>query len=783
MQLIFRKFPAGDLPPPGPGEIYIRPDPARVPAGRGVACVVLEHGTGVLVQGSAPAECLVIDASSLHPTFDDMLAATFAQQLLEGRQLPAGCRAFADYAAVVRSGLRPCNLPPEDSIEGIFLAIRNAAGKDVDLTELVAAERFRKDWARMATCLLTAAEQGLNPVTASPFADRPEFMHERAYLVRDREVYRQDVLRGERWLVRLPGGPELSSGLFLRRPTSLFFPYWSRTDRDAPAGGAYLLLAVDWGQGVWMISTDPAQRLPIAPLAAALQTAEAAKDAAGAAADPWYDGNKPEHAGTLVAAPHRGTKLSEREVLQVVKKWAQVRMLRRSRPFRELIWAAVGLVTLTLLVLIYLKPHPAPPSSSRTVLVVTQDGKPVPQSSFQEVFDDQSGSCVGGKVEKRDLEPNASVQLTFEVQPPTREPYDIDRTVRVQLLLRTMSDPPLALSDIKLKFNGGPEQTVAFRFNRNSRDQEIDTEVVTEPVDGAFLGQKSNAFTVSIRSGSASRQRVEIRGEWLPVPTLHVLAVGVSTYPKALGTTPDLPNACEDARALANAFRQQKGTLFHDVEVQELLNENATKKDIVEAIRKLQEEKATVYDVVIVALSGHGKVNKHGQWFFTPSNYDPHDEDSTGLFWIRGLDSYIANFNSDVVLIVDTCHSGALTKNVSLENRFKSGARKGLVVLAASLSTQLAQEDSDWGHGALTLAVLEAMGGEYLYPKPGKPRPTDPPPLPRKDKGPLNLDDLGVYARRRVAQLTGNAQSVIVMPRADFDPQKIAIALPRGARR
>ena len=48
------------------------------------------------------------------------------------------------------------------------------------------------------------------------------------------------------------------------------------------------------------------------------------------------------------------------------------------------------------------------------------------------------------------------------------------------------------------------------------------------------------------------------------------------------------------------------------------------------------------------------------------------------------------------------------------------------------------------------------------------------------DKDSLNLDDLGIYVKKRMAQLTDDKQSVVVTPRADFDPQKIVIARRKG---
>jgi hypothetical protein len=89
------------------------------------------------------------------------------------------------------------------------------------------------------------------------------------------------------------------------------------------------LLAVHWGKGNWVFSTDPVHHLPIKPLAEALQAAEAGHDAARAGRDPWFDGKPFAH--TLVAAPHEGTLLPQEEVLRLVRRWARARPLGANR--------------------------------------------------------------------------------------------------------------------------------------------------------------------------------------------------------------------------------------------------------------------------------------------------------------------------------------------------------------------------------------------------------------------------------------------------------------------
>src|SRR5262249_54070124 len=104
---------------PAPREIHVRADPVQASQDQGIARAVLEHGTRVLLQGPGPAEAIVVDVALTHPTLDDMLAATFIGELLEGKRLPEGCKAFADYAATMRTGLRPADLTPENSLEGV----------------------------------------------------------------------------------------------------------------------------------------------------------------------------------------------------------------------------------------------------------------------------------------------------------------------------------------------------------------------------------------------------------------------------------------------------------------------------------------------------------------------------------------------------------------------------------------------------------------------------------------------------------------------------------------
>jgi hypothetical protein len=179
------------------------------------------------------------------------------------------------------------------------------------------------------------------------FAEGADFARERAFLADDHKLYRQDVLAGERWKVRIPGGPEQASGLiFHRPPRSILWKHWSRSDSGAPIGGAYLFLGLFEEPRHWRFSIDPIQRVSLKPLAERLQKAEAKLDPEAAAQDPWFDGKRFGY--TLIGAPRGGTKLSDAQVLRIVRHWA-----RATRP-RD--WKKPAIAGFAALVIIALLP-------------------------------------------------------------------------------------------------------------------------------------------------------------------------------------------------------------------------------------------------------------------------------------------------------------------------------------------------------------------------------------------------------------------------------------------
>src|SRR5262245_45100198 len=107
MQLVFRKLALEAERSPAPGEVILRPRDPEPQDRAALAALVLKRRLEALPRGEGPVERLVLDDSSTGPTLDDLLAAAFYRRLLAGRELPRGAAAVAEYARVLRLGLRP----------------------------------------------------------------------------------------------------------------------------------------------------------------------------------------------------------------------------------------------------------------------------------------------------------------------------------------------------------------------------------------------------------------------------------------------------------------------------------------------------------------------------------------------------------------------------------------------------------------------------------------------------------------------------------------------------
>jgi hypothetical protein len=228
---------------------------------------------------------------------------------------------------------------------------------------------------------------------------------------------------------------------------------------------------------------------------------------------------------------------------------------------------------------------------------------------------------------------------------------------------------------------------------------------------------------------------------------LHVLAIGINAYPGKL----KLNSAANDAQAIARVFKDKSGSLFKSVQVKLLLDEDASRDNILNAFRDLRRL-AKAGDVVVVFYAGHGV--SADEFYVLP--VDAHRKNLTQTA-ISGetLTKELGELPSTTVLILDACFAASIgqkkTRKRSLPDAADNFVRElnydqGLVLLCGAYKDQ--EADDGEGNGIFTKALVEGLSGQAS--KAGQ--------LLLDDDGTVQITALQDYVRRRVRKISGQEQ-------------------------
>lgn len=241
---------------------------------------------------------------------------------------------------------------------------------------------------------------------------------------------------------------------------------------------------------------------------------------------------------------------------------------------------------------------------------------------------------------------------------------------------------------------------------------------------------------------------------------LNVLAIGVSNYKNAEW---NLGFAASDAAGVADAFRQQSGSLYGNVNVEVLMNEQATRTAVTAALRKLALKANKPQDTVFVLLAGHGVRDPLNDYFFATHEIDREAIDDTAVAW-TDLVRILTKMQCRVILALDTCHSGDLAGGwrfdpaLGREISDLTDVEGGVVVLTSSKGSEFSLERSDWQHGAFSLALIEALTSRRKYNQSTRTiLPAD-----YDNDGVTLLTELQTYLVGRVHELTSRTQNPTV---------------------
>jgi WD40 repeat protein len=211
----------------------------------------------------------------------------------------------------------------------------------------------------------------------------------------------------------------------------------------------------------------------------------------------------------------------------------------------------------------------------------------------------------------------------------------------------------------------------------------------------------------------------------LPKPNLYVLSVGVNEYQKN-----KLKFSVKDAEAMAEVLSKNGKELYSAIHVKKLLDKDASKKGIEDALADIARN-AKPEDVVLIYLSGHGNNASSREvknlFYFVPFDFN-WSSDSQAEYVAReqGIDAEYLNEtftkikSHKVILILDACHSGSIQTAMLAKGEDETKASRkamdrmangtGRFIFASSAGNELSREHSEAGHGLYTYVLLNALG-------------------------------------------------------------------------
>ncbi len=274
-------------------------------------------------------------------------------------------------------------------------------------------------------------------------------------------------------------------------------------------------------------------------------------------------------------------------------------------------------------------------------------------------------------------------------------------------------------------------------------EREIVVDIPAEDTEIRLIAENQFGASVPvvIRVVYAGPKQQAVKGN------LYLLAAGVSQYDNPAYT---LGLAAKDARDFVTTLTTQKGALYGEVHVKELLDKDASKASV-EAGFEWLKANMTARDTAIVFFAGHG-LNDGPTYYFMTREADLNRLPQTSVPFNK-IRAVLTELPGRVMIFVDTCHSGnVMGKTMPRQARDATHAindlassENGLVVFASSTGGQFSQENPAWGNGAFTKAVVEGLEGAADF----------------KKRGRVTYKGLDAYVSDRVDELTKGEQTPV----------------------
>ena len=239
--------------------------------------------------------------------------------------------------------------------------------------------------------------------------------------------------------------------------------------------------------------------------------------------------------------------------------------------------------------------------------------------------------------------------------------------------------------------------------------------------------------------------------------SVYAVIIGIGDYQSVR----DLRFAVNDAQEFYNLLIDPDYGRVPENHIQLLLDQQATKQNIEEAIGTWLREQAGEEDTVFIYYAGHGETEGDVAYWVT-HQADIHDLSTTALsnnVLSEMLDQIRAK---RMITFLDSCYSAATVGRRGLviptEIPFEKFSGEGRVIISASTGTQFSLELPEYGHGVFTYYLLEGLKGK----------------ADQNNDGVIDVDEIWNYVKYQVtetAKEAGNSQQPV------FDARKITAGI------
>ncbi len=283
-----------------------------------------------------------------------------------------------------------------------------------------------------------------------------------------------------------------------------------------------------------------------------------------------------------------------------------------------------------------------------------------------------------------------------------------------------ITDQGGGIDETRLYHNGKLVNNIQRGFKRIENEGKIISESFTINLVNGENYIKVTALNYQRTESLPDEIAVYYEGD-LITPDLHMFIIGIDQYknPKY-----HLNYAIEDAQAIRDLVNSNGESIFNEINVYFLKNEECIKENILSTFSEITST-SSLEDVFLFYYAGHGVMSEEekSEFYIIPYDviqlYGNNELLKTRAISASELQEYAKKIPAQKQLyIMDACQSGGMTeyltmRGVAEEKAIAQLARStGTYWLTSTNSEQLASEVKEIGHGIFTYALILGLQGE-----------------------------------------------------------------------